>query len=152
MNSTAQQGATLVELIVSIVILSITSVGVMMVITNATLSSANPMIRAQATAIAQAYMEEILSKAYPDAADSGTAEAGETRAVYDDITDYNGLSDHTGARDQQGNLIAGLEGYNIKVDVTDATVNGSNGKRIHVSVGYDADATFDVPLTAYRFD
>ena len=147
-------GATLIELIVSIVILSVAAVGILMVITNTTLSSANPMIRAQGTAILQAYMEEILSQPLIDPAgsDTGGAEAGETRADYDDVTDYNGLADTTGARDQQGNLISGLEGYNVAVSVTDTTLNGSNAKRILVTVSYDGDPGFSIPAAAYRLN
>lgn len=150
----SQAGATLIELIVSIVILSVASVGIMMVITNTTASSANPMIRAQGTAILQAYMEEILSQPLTDPAgsDTGGAEAGETRANYDDVTDYNGLADNTGARDQSGNLIPGLEGYNVSVSVTDTTLNGSNAKRILVTVTYDGDVGFSLPVAAYRLN
>ena len=73
-----QLGTTLVELIVSIVILSISATGIMMVITQTTINSANPLIRSQATAIAQAYMEEILSQPLLDPAgsDTGSAESG----------------------------------------------------------------------------
>ena len=149
-----QAGATLIELIVSIVILSVATVGIMMVITNTTTSSANPMIRAQGTAILQAYMEEILSQPLTDPAggDTNGAEAGETRGTYDDVTDYNGLADNTGARDQSGNLISGLEGYNVTVAVTDTTLNGSNAKRILVTVTYDGDAGFSIPVAAYRLN
>jgi MSHA pilin protein MshD len=147
-------GATLIELIVSIVILSVAAVGIMMVITQTTMNSANPMIRVQGTAILQAYMEEILSQPLTDPAggDTGSAEAGETRATYDDVTDYNGLTDTTGARDQQGNLISGLGGYNVTVAVTDTTLNGSNAKRILVTVTYDGDADFSIPVAAYRLN
>lgn len=150
----ANTGATLIELIVSIVILSVAAVGIMMVITNTTMSSANPMIRAQGTAILQAYMEEILSQPLTDPAgsDTGGAEAGETRATYDDVTDYHGLADTTGARDQQGNLISGLEGYNVTVAVTDTTLNGSTAKRILVTVTYDGDAGFSLPVASYRLN
>jgi len=146
------RGATLVELIVSIVILSVSAVGVMMVITQTTITSANPMIRAQGTAIAQAYMEEILSRPLTDPAggDTGSAEAGETRATYDDVTDYNGLNDATGARNQSGTLISGLEGYNISVVVTATTLNGNAARRISVTVTYDGVAQFILPVTAYR--
>jgi MSHA pilin protein MshD len=149
-----QQGTTLVELIVSIVILAISAVGIMMVITQTTINSANPMIRAQATAIAQAYMEEILSQPLTDPAggDTGSAESGETRANYDDVTDYNNLNDITGAKSQTGALIAGLEGYNIAVSVAAATLNGSPARRIRVTVTYDGNPGFNLPVTAYRLN
>ena len=140
-----ETGATLVELIVSILILSVSSVGIMMLITNVTANSANPVIRAQATAILQAYMEEIMAQPLvdPSGTDSGGAEPGETRDTYDDVNDYDAISDTNGARDQSGSVISGLQGYNVKVDVTDSALNGTAAKRIEVIVSYDADPDSD---------
>jgi len=146
---TFQCGATLVELIISIVVLSVSAVGIMMVITQTTISSANPMIRAQGTAIAQAYMEEILSKRYPAPGDNGP-ETGESRSNYDDVADYNGLSDTMGARDHNGTVITGLEGYNVAVSVSSTTLNGTAARRILVTVTYDGLSQFSLPLAAYR--
>jgi len=148
-NGINQQGATLVELIISIVVLSVSTVGIMMLITQTTLNSANPMIRAQATAIAQAYMEEILSRRFPSAGDNGP-ETGETRSTYDDVADYNGLSDTSGAKNQNGTVISGLEGYNVAVSVTSTALNGTAARRIRVTVTYDGMAQFSLPVTAYR--
>ena len=149
-----QRGTTLVELIVSIVILSISAIGIMMVITQTTINSANPLIRSQATAIAQAYMEEILSQPLLDPAgsDTGSAESGETRANYDDVTDYNGLNDTTGAKNQTDSLISGLSGYNVSVIVSSVTLNANPAKKIVVTVTYDGDAKFTLPLSAYRLN
>mgnify|MGYP001547247374 CR=1 FL=1 len=144
-RTSKQLGATLVELIVSILILSVSSVGIMMLITNVTSNSANPVIRAQATAILQAHMEEILAQPLNDPSDTetGGAESGETRATYDDVNDYDAISDTTGARDQSDAVISGLEGYNVKVDITDSALNGVTSKRIEVIVSYDADPDSD---------
>ena len=149
-----QQGATLVELVISVVIISISVTGIMMVIANVSRSSADPMIRVQAMMIAQAYMEEVLAQPLVDASgiDTGGPEAGETRATYDDLTDYNGLNDNTGARDQSGNLIAGLDAYNVSVSVVDATLSGEPAKRVRVLVTYDGDVDFNMPLSSYRLN
>ena len=149
-----QLGATLVELIVSIMILSVAATGIMMVITNTALNSANPLIRSQAIAISQAYMDEILAQPLVDPAggDTGAAEAGETRSTYDDVTDYNGLNDNNGAVDQTGSIIAGLQGYNVAVNISAATLNGSPARRIRVTVTYDGDPGFSLPVTAYRLN
>lgn len=149
-----QHGATLIELVVSIVIISISVTSVMMVVANATQRSADPMVRTQAMSIATAYLEEILAQAIsePSGADSGAAEAGEVRATYDDITDYHGLSDSAGAIDQFGNPIVGLEGYNVAVDVAAATVNGDPASRIRVTVTFDGNSAFAISLTAYRLN
>lgn len=149
-----QRGTTLIEMVISIVIISITVTSIMMVIFQTTSNSANPMIRTQAIAIAEAYMEEIIVQPLTDPAggDTGSAEAGETRASYDDVTDYHNLSDVTGAVDQSGNSIAGLEGYNVFVNVTSSTLNSRPAQRIHINVTHDGDPGFAFPLVAYRLN
>ena len=49
-RSERQGGATLIEMVVSIVIISISLTAVMMVITQVARNSADPMVRTQATA------------------------------------------------------------------------------------------------------
>ena len=149
-----QSGATLVEMVVSIVIMSISVTAVMMVVTQVGRHSADPMRRIQAAAIAEAYMDEILAQALsdPDTAESGSTETGEVRATFDDVLDYHGLSDSSGARDQTGAVISGLEGYNVSVSVTAVTLGGYPARRVKVNVGVDGDATFSLPLTGYRLN
>lgn len=155
MNSLrGQLGATLIEMLVSIVIISIAVVGVMMVVSNTTRSSADPMIRSQAISIADAYLQEILSQAISDPAGSDVSgpEAGESRATFDDVTDYNGLADNAGAVDQNGNPIAGLEGYNVGVVVSAATLNSDPANHIVVTVSYDGDPDFSLSISSYRLN
>ena len=149
-----QSGATLIEMIVSMVIISVTVTSVMIVIVQVGRTSADPMSRTQATAIAEAYMDEILVQALndPDGGETGGPEAGETRATYDDVSDYHGLADAAGAVDQTGTPIVGLEGYNVDVSVIAATLGGYAAKRIVVDVGFDGDAGFSVPLISYRLN
>jgi MSHA pilin protein MshD len=106
-------GTTLVELIVSIVIISVALSGVLIVIVRNTSASADPMIWHQATAIAEAYLEEILTKEFTDPT---LPEGGESRATFDDVFDYNGLNDSP-PRDQNGTAIAALAGYTVNVEV-----------------------------------
>ncbi len=154
MNRRRQTGTTLVELVVAMVIISIVATSAMMLIMRTAGSSADPLIRIQAIAIAESYMEEILAQALldPSGGDTGGPEAGEVRATYDDVTDYHGLADNNGAFDQAGNAIAELAGYNVAVSVSNATLNGGAAKRIAVTVSYDGDADFTFPLTAYRLN
>lgn len=144
----------MVELVVSIVIISISVTGVMMVITQLAGSSADPMIRTQATAIAQAYLEEILAQPLsdPDGGETGAAETGEARATFDDVQDYNGLNDTTGAVDQFANPINGLGAYNIAISVTDSTLGGRAAKRILVTISHDAVNDFSLPVETYRLN
>ena len=145
-----QTGVTLIELVVSIVILTIAATGILMVITQSVMSSGNPMIREQATAIAQSYMEEILVQSLVDP-DGTTGEA--SRALYDDVWDYHLLNDASGAIDQSGTPVAGLEGYSISVSVTDSgiTLGGSPATRIRVTVAHSSNSV-TIPITAYRLN
>lgn len=103
-----QRGFTLIELIVFIVIVSAALAGVLTILNQTTRSSADPMIRKQALAVAEALLEEVMAKPFtwcdPDDAQAATAmsavgcaaevfgpEAGEVRDTFDNVNDYNGL-------------------------------------------------------------
>ena len=143
----SDSGFTLVELIVAMVVISIALVGVMSVINYTTSHSSDPVLRQQAIAIAEAYMEEITLKNYvdPDADGEGT------RDLFDDVDDYNGLSD-SGAVDQNGNVISGLGNYSVSVSVTPQNY-GPAGNEVS---GLKIDVTVTDPvgenliLTGYR--
>ena len=125
---------TLIEILVTIVVISIAGTALMSVYTSLVGRSANPVIQQQALVIAEAYMEEIRLKAFSDPDGVG----GEARAAYDDIQDYNGLPD-TRVRDQNGLLIAGLSAYRVNVSVTPqgiASVPNTDAMRIDVVVSH----------------
>ena len=144
-----QRGTTLVEMVVSIVILSVASTGILMVIAQSARYSSDPMVREQAVAIAQAYMEEILLQ---PSSDPDGASGESNRALFDDIWDYNGLNDSGGAVDQNGNPIAGLEGFNVQVALSNSGISfgGTAATRIRVTVSHDGVDGVNMPLTAYR--
>ena len=110
---TCQRGATLIELIISIVIVA-TAVGAVLNVLSSNLGrSADAFITVQAGAIAEAYLEEIRLRPFsdPDGID------GESNRIdFDDLDDYDGLVDN-GARDQFDNPIAGLDRYTVTVAV-----------------------------------
>ena len=128
-----RQGLTLIELVVAMIVISIALVGVMSVVNYTTRHSADPVLRHQAIALAEAYMEEITLK---DFADPDTDGEG-SRAMFDDVDDYHGLLD-SGAHDQHGNAISGLENYTVAVSVTPQNFGPSGlevaGLRISVTV------------------
>lgn len=115
MNSVrrSQQGMTLVELVIAIVIVAIAASAVLGVLSSSVGRSADAMIVSQAVAIAESYLEEITLKPFvdPDGIDGEAA-----RINFDDVDDYDGLTD-AGAYDQFGNLIVGLGGYTVNVGV-----------------------------------
>jgi len=143
-----QSGVTLIELVVSIVVIAIAIGGVLGVLSQSAGHSADAMVMSQAVAIAEGYLEEITSRPFidPDGADGETS-----RTSFDDVDDYNGLVD-VGARDQFGNAPPALEGYTVTVTVTPssalASVPSADAERIDVRVTYSPNVV--VALTGYR--
>lgn len=140
-----QQGATLVELIISIVIISTALAGVLGLINVTVLHSANPIMQQQAIAIAEAYLEEITAMPIIDPDGSN---AGESRATFDNVDDYHGLSD-IGVIDQAGNVMAALSDYTVDVDISQHTINGLANMRV-ITVNVSRIGTMPITLTAYR--
>jgi len=145
-NKRQQRGVTLIELILSMVIISIAVTGVLSVMNLTVKHSADPVVEHQAIAIAEAYLEEILLQAYTDP--NGT-NAGETRSSFDNVDDYNGLSD-TGAHNQQATtLLTNLSSYNVAVSVVDQNVSGLTGKEVTVTVTPSGMSALS--LVGYKF-
>ena len=145
MRHKQQKGVTLVELVLSIVIISVSLSGILSVMNLTIGHSADPMIQHQAVAIAESYLEEILVQSFNDP--DGT-EVGETRATFDDVDDYNGLSD-AGARDQNGAVVSGLENYQVNVAVSSVTLTaGIPAKKAIVTVTWGG--SFTITLAGYR--
>ena len=150
-----QAGLTLVELVVTIVVLAVALTGVLLVINYTTSRSADPMLQQQAVAIAESYLEEILLRAYDEDGVPETtqtegawgAEPGETRGDFDDVNDYDGLLDN-GARGQDGLPIASLSAYRVQVAVTPLVLWAVPMARLAVSVNHSAGV--NLTLTGYR--
>lgn len=141
-----QSGVTLVELILSMVIISIALVGVLSVMNLTVSHSADPVVQHQAIAVAEAYLEEIQLQSFNDPNGTNT---GESRPTYDNVADYNGLND-AGARDQNNASITTLSAYNISVTVADQTVSGVAAKEITVNVS--APGIANLTLVGYKFN
>ncbi len=164
-KSQSSLGVTLIELVISIVIISISILGVTSLFLGTTTTSADPMIRAQALAIAQSYMDEIMMQPYAPEANTtaigscsdGNPPEKSNRAKYNDINDYSGLSD-VGAHDQQGCLMNRLEGYTIDVQINTCpnaacttSLNITGMKKIQVTISHVA-LNVSIPLVTYRAD
>jgi len=148
-----QRGITFVELVISIVVIGVAVGGVLLVYQQVVSRSADPVLREQAVAIAEAYLEEITLKPFLDPDSGADCPVPEVnRALYDNVCDYNALTDN-GARDQNNNPIAGLDQYVVQVTVVDEALNGipaSQSKRIDVRVTHAATSLVEVRLTGYR--
>jgi MSHA pilin protein MshD len=142
-----QSGVTLIELVVAIVIVAMAATAILGAMASITMRGAETMVRQQAVAVAEAYLEEILLQ--PVAFPGGVVPT--TRATFNDEDQYNGLSD-VGAHDQFGNAIAFLSGYNVSVAVTQTTaltgIAAAQARQINVTVTDPNGVT--VRLTGYR--
>ena len=142
------QGATLVELIISIVIIATASAAILGVLSRNLEGSADAFLVNQAVAVAEAYLEEVTLKPFtdPDGVDAETI-----RANFDDVDDYDGLLDN-GARDQFGNALPNLGNVTVSVAVTpSAALPGVPvGDTLRVDVRVVQSPYVDFVLTGYR--
>lgn len=151
-----QRGVSLIELVMAIVLISIGLAGILTVINQSTMHSADPMMLQQGNAIAQSYLEEILLHPYRDPDDNALCGLAEgTRAAFDDVCDYTALPD-TRVRDKDGGLVAGTEDYRINVAVDNTTLGpvGTtvNALRVVVTVTHVTVPYVNITLTGFRAD
>ena len=143
-----QLGVTLVELIVAITIVAIAATTILGAMATVASRSADAMVQQQAISIAQAYLDEILQRWVVDP-NGNPGVSG--RANWNTVDAYNGLND-IGARDQFGNAIGALAGYNVSVSVVNSGGLGGIGaaavRRVDVTVTHPPGVT--VTLSGYR--
>lgn len=146
-----QSAFTLIEIIVTIVVISIASVALLS-FANTVRSSADPVIQQQASTIAEAYLEEILLRSFNDPQDpeSGTDEGEAGRADYDDVKDYRSLAAGPAA-DQFGNPVAALAAYTVTVSITNTAFGGlPAADSLQVDVRVSHAAINDILLSGFR--
>lgn len=155
MSNKSQQGTSLIELIIAIVIAGVMLGGLLPVFSSVTSRSADPMIVQQSVLAARAMMEEILLKSYFDPA-TGTVcpPAPAARAAFDNVCDFSGFTSN-GIADQFGNAQAGLSAYPVSVSVAAATGSDALGsipssRALKVSVTVDNPLGRPVVLHAWR--
>lgn len=145
MNRSQCRGFTLIEMIIFIVVISVGLVGILLVMNVTVTSSADPMVRKQAVALADSILEEILLKSYTDPDGTPVGETG--RVDWDNVDDFNGKTNADFAP-----LPAELATYVIGIAVVDdATTLGTApnipAKRVTVTITHGAQV---IALTGYR--
>ena len=170
-----EQGLTLIELIMFIVIVSVGIAGILLALNKSIRTSADPVVRKQALAIAESLLEEIelMSFTYCDpedpavatatspagctTAEGTTPQAGETRysstTPFDNVGDYGGFSMPSGGgiKDITNTTISGLNNYSASVSVVQeslGTITATESLRITVTVTGPGNTT--VKLDGYR--
>lgn len=141
MNSASRHsGFTLIELIIFIVVVSAGLAGILSVMNTSVKSSADPMVRKQAIAIAESVLEEVLQKAYADPDGTNTGETGRTN--WDNVDDYNGKTQADLA------LPAALSAYAVTIAVSDGSAAlGIAARKVMVTVSRGPES---ITLTGYR--
>jgi MSHA pilin protein MshD len=148
-----QQGISLLELIVTIIILGVGMTGVLPLMIQTATHSIAPILQQQANTIAQSYLEEILAQHFldPNQTETGLAEFGEIRATFDDVQDYNSLPD-TVVRDYSGTRISALDGYAVTVSINNDVLgtNAAPALRVDVRVTHRRNPDINILLSGYR--
>jgi len=145
-----QRGASMIELVLFIIIISIALSGILLVMDTVSGRSADSLIRKQALAIAESMLEEIELQAFstPPGGYAGPLNAA-NRASFDCVDNYAGFTTN-GIFSQANTPIAGLGGYNMAVVVAPVVLGGVAAKLITVRV---TDTQGNVtPLSGYRTD
>jgi len=152
-----QAGATLVELVMTIVIISVAIAGVVGAFSLIAGRSADPLNQSRAVALSQLYMDEILAQKYADGSplgggevNSANADCGaaigadnvggvtEIRSTYNDVDDYDELSSAAPENSEEDPL-TGYSGFSVSVSVVCAGtdvgfVNDYEAKRIDITI------------------
>jgi MSHA pilin protein MshD len=168
------RGYTLVEMVVIIVVLAVALTGVTLVINRAVIQSPEGLIQTRAMELAQAYLDEILSKRFDENSGNGgtprcnstdnsavactaaipSADAGEAgRSAFDDVDDYHGLDEQPPVSLASGAALGLYDGFRVQVNVVYAgtelgLASNSQAKRITINVSTPLGNT--IPVSAYR--
>lgn len=158
----ASKGFTLLELIIGIVVFSISLTVVLSLIAPQAAQTAQPLLQVKAAKLGQSLLNDILSRSYDENSDRsppfetcnqkgncsttlGPEEANERD--YDDVDDYNGLT--------IGDVGGIYASYSVNVaveydsDLSDNTLNdGESFKRVDVAVTAPDGETYN--FSAYR--
>ncbi|NBB91645.1 MAG: prepilin-type N-terminal cleavage/methylation domain-containing protein [Gammaproteobacteria bacterium] len=124
------RGFTLVEFVLALTVIGI-GAAILTSFVTPTAGSADPMIQAQARAIAAGYMDEILLRKHDE--DPGDCAGG--RGDWASIRCYDGLDEPP--TDQFGNPIAALSDYRVTVAVSGSAPAGIAVNVSHVSGSVD---------------
>jgi MSHA pilin protein MshD len=152
-----QRGLTLIELVITIVVLGIALSALVSALTTGIGRSAQPMWEGKALELTQAYLDEILAKKFDDQTPLGGGQVllagnpctisteGQARLLFDDLDDYNGVADAPPVLIDTGVDMSRYANYQVDITVvcagtqlgvTNASLLTDNtlAKRITVSV------------------
>ncbi len=142
MTRSRQRGFTLIELIIFIVVVAAGLAGILSVMNTVVKSSADPLVRKQAIAIAESVLEEILLQNPED--DPAAPETGRTN--WDDVTDYDGKTNaDLGIPGDLAKYVVGIE---VRDDTSVVGSPATPARRVTVTVTHSPGEV--ITLTGYR--
>ena len=147
-----QRGFTLIEIIITIVVVGIAATALMSVFSSLARTSADPAIQQQAATVAEAYLEEIMLRSFddPQGGETQTDEGEAGRAEYDDVKDYRSLAAGPAA-DQFGNPVPALANYFVTVTITNSALGGIAAvDSLRVDVNVNHPLVGNIMLTGFR--
>lgn len=123
------KGFSLIELVITIVVLGIALSALSSSLFNSVGRNADPLWQSKASQLSQAYLDEILAMRYQDSSPLGGGaingcaedgpEAGEVgdRNSFDDVDDYNGLTETANFLDSSINSVSTYSDYSVSITV-----------------------------------
>lgn len=109
------RGFTLVEMIIAILVLGMGLAGVLVAFQQTTKGSADPLIHRQLLSVAEAYLEEVMSR--PFASDLVASSNGCARSGLHDVDDYASFGTQPVCPIDSTATVSGLEGYTVAIAV-----------------------------------
>lgn len=158
----SHQGVTLIELIITIVILGITLASIMSILSSGFSRSADPLWQSKAVELMQAYMDEIIAMRFDGTTPLGggaiagpctISSDGQARTAFDDVDDYNGLDE------QPPMLISGVtlnqyySDYRVQINVACAGTEvglPSNDFAKRITITVTGPSSDQLQLAAYK--
>jgi MSHA pilin protein MshD len=152
-----QRGTTLIELVMTIVIIGVAVAGVVGAFSLMAGRSADPLNQSRAIALSQLYMDEILAKQFAhksplgggtvntskaDCSNIGVDDIGvddESRSTFNDVDDYDVLDDYPPKNSEEDSL-NGYSSFRVSISVQcagndiDALAQNHQTKRIDITI------------------
>lgn len=149
-----QQGVSLIELIMFMVIVSVALAGILMVMNQTTRGSADPLLRKQALAAAYSLLEEIELQDFSPASAAVTVAVSQVNraSAYHIISNYHGFSTSgIFAVNDPTSASAVLPNYNASVTVIPTAMSGiPAASAVQINVTVTAPQGLSVTATGYR--
>ncbi|WP_246128504.1 type IV pilus modification PilV family protein [Pleionea sediminis] len=161
MRGFVNSGFTLIEIVIAIVVFAVALTVLVVAFNPSTSATSDPVLQARAAELGQAYLEEIRGKRFDEnngigsqiRCGDGVAPAcsttlgpeSESRENYDDVDDYNGLTESP--TDALGNQKTNYSAsYSVSITVsyagTELGLSNQNAKRIDVTVNAPNNAIY----------